>query len=301
MRMGTRPAAEVDVTVDLVRDLLDEQHPDLARLPLRPVATGWDNVLLRLGDRLAVRVPRRESAAALVEHEQRWLPVLAPRLGVDVPVPVRVGRPSARFPWSWSVVAWRRGRTAASLAPAARAPLAAALADVVVRLHTPAPADAPANPVRGVPLLAGDAGVRARLASGAVPDAARVGRRWDAALAAPPWSGPPLWLHGDLHPANLLVTDDGALAAVLDFGDLTAGDPATDLATAWLTLDASSRAAFRAHLTRPAAGHPAADPATWDRARGWALCLATAMLAHSDDDPTIARLGQESLAQVLTG
>jgi aminoglycoside phosphotransferase (APT) family kinase protein len=299
--MGTRPAAEVEVTTDLVHDLLAEQHPDLAGLPLRVVATGWDNVLLRLGDGLAVRVPRRRAAAVLVEHEQRWLPVLAPRLGVPVPVPVRVGRPSLRFGWSWSVVAWWPGRTAASVPPAARRAVAPALADLLVRLHTPAPVSAPHNPVRGVPLASRDPAVRERLASGSVPEPARVGRLWDAALATPPWTGPPLWLHGDLHPANLLLTADGRLAAVLDFGDLTAGDPATDLATAWLTLDTAGRAAFRAHLLHADPSGPASDPATWARARGWALCLATAMLVHSDDDRTVARLGGEALAHVLAG
>src|SRR5215213_9888754 len=145
--MATRPPAEVDVTPALVRALLREQHPDLADLPLHAVSSGWDNVTLRLGDRLAVRVPRRALAAALVVNEQRWLPVLAPLLGVDVPVPVRTGRPSAGYPWHWSVVPWFAGRPAVLLPPPARA-LALPLADVVARLHVRAPADAPVNPVR---------------------------------------------------------------------------------------------------------------------------------------------------------
>ena len=299
--MGTRPPAERDVTTDLVRGLLRAQHPDLAGLPLVPVTTGWDNVLLRLGDRLAVRVPRRASAAALVEHEQRWLPLLAPLLSVDVPVPVRTGRPSAVYPWPWSVVPWFAGRTAATVPPAGRDALAAPLADLVVRLHVPAHPEAPANPVRGVPLADRDPAVRGRLASGAVPHAARVAALWERALEVPPWPGPPLWLHGDLHPANLLLAPDGGLGAVLDFGDLTAGDPATDLATAWLTFDAPGRARFRARVTAAATPGRGADDATWDRARGWALVMATAMLAHSDDDPTIADVGRHALEQVLAG
>jgi aminoglycoside phosphotransferase (APT) family kinase protein len=47
------------------------------------------------------------------------------------------------------------------------------------------------------------------------------------------WDGPPIWLHGDLHPFNLVV-NQGRLSAVIDFGDLCAGDPATDLAVAWM-------------------------------------------------------------------
>jgi aminoglycoside phosphotransferase (APT) family kinase protein len=68
------PAAEVDISPDLVRRLLAAQQPDLAHLPIMVMANGWDNVLCRVGDELVARLPRREAAARLVVHEQRWLP-----------------------------------------------------------------------------------------------------------------------------------------------------------------------------------------------------------------------------------
>jgi aminoglycoside phosphotransferase (APT) family kinase protein len=293
--VATRPPAEVDVTVDLVRALLHEQHPDLADRPLRVVSSGWDNVILRLGDELAVRVPRRGLAAQLVLHEQRWLPELADRLGVAIPVPVRAGRPGAGFPWPWSVVPWFEGRLGAAVPRADRGGLVEPLAEVVARLHVPAPPDAPENPFRGVPLVGRDVVLRERLASGLVPHAARALSVWEEALAAPAPTGPPVWLHGDLHPANLLLTDDGGLAAVLDFGDLTAGDPATDLATAWLTFDEAGARAFRDRVTRLTG----TDDATWTRARGWALVMASAYLAHSDDDAAFADLGRQVMERVV--
>jgi aminoglycoside phosphotransferase (APT) family kinase protein len=79
------PAAEFEVTADLVRRLLAAQHPDLAGLPVEPLASGWDNVLFRLGDDLVARLPRRTLGAAILVNEQRWLPVLAPRLPLPVP------------------------------------------------------------------------------------------------------------------------------------------------------------------------------------------------------------------------
>jgi len=96
----TRPAAEVSIDIPLVRALLLDQHPDLADLPLTQVDEGWDNAVFRLGDELAIRLPRRSATAALMENEQRWLPQLAPRLPLPVPAPVRLGRPgsSAGFP-----------------------------------------------------------------------------------------------------------------------------------------------------------------------------------------------------------
>lgn len=300
--MPLTPAAEVDVTPTLVQALLAAQHPDLAGMPLEVVASGWDNVVLRLGDDLAVRVPRREAAARLVVHEQEVLAVLAPRLPVAVPVPVRVGVPGDGgalgpvYPWRWSVVPWFAGRHAADLAPGDRGRLAVPLAGVLRALHTPAPADAPRNPVRGTPLADRDAAVRERVASGHVPHGGRVRAAWDDALAAPAWQGPAVWLHGDPHPGNLVVDEAGDLVAVVDFGDVTSGDPATDLATAWLTFDAGARATFRAAL---ADVYPAGDP-VWARARGWALCMGTAMVVHSDDDPVIAGIGAHALREALS-
>ncbi len=98
------PAAELDVTPKLVRRLLREQHPDLAGLRVELLANGWDNVVFRLGDELAVRMPRRGAAATILRNEQRWLPVLAPGLPLPVPEPVRTGEPGSGYPWPWSIV-----------------------------------------------------------------------------------------------------------------------------------------------------------------------------------------------------
>jgi aminoglycoside phosphotransferase (APT) family kinase protein len=116
------PAAEVEVTERLVRDLVVDQHPDLAELPLRGLANGWDYVIFRLGYELTVRLPRRAMAADLVEHEQRWLPRLADRLPIPIPAPVRLGQPALGYPWRWSVCPWFDGTVAAetALADAAR-------------------------------------------------------------------------------------------------------------------------------------------------------------------------------------
>jgi aminoglycoside phosphotransferase (APT) family kinase protein len=287
--VGNMPAAEVDVDEPLLGRLLAEQHPDLAGAELRLLASGWDNVLYRVGPDLVARLPRRQVAAALVDHEQRWLPEIAARLPLPVPAPVRVGRPGAGYPWRWSLCPWLAGEPAA-LAPLADAADAArVLGSFVAALHVPAPANAPANPVRGVPLAARSAAFEARLAKlGRLVDGAGAREVWRAASDAPPWAGPPLWLHGDLHPANVLVAD-GRLAAVIDFGDLTAGDPATDLAAAWMLFEPGARAVFR-----DCAGD--VDDATWCRARGWAVGLSVAILASSADNELMAAVARRTLA-----
>ena len=284
------PAADIDVGEELVRSLLAEQHPDLADLPLRLVANGWDNAIFRLGLEYAVRVPRRTVAAQLVEHENSWLPLIGSLVHVAIPVPVRTGAPSDRFPWQWSVTRWVDGELAADTPFDEHGTLAAELAHFVRDLHVAAPPDAPVNPVRGVPLQNRSDAVAGRFESGLVPNAATLAAIWKSALAAPLWSGPPLWLHGDLHPANIIARN-GRLAAVIDFGDMTSGDPATDLATAWLTFDADGRNAFVREL--------AYDDATWLRARGWAVTMATALLANSGDAPAMRRIGLHAVEQLL--
>ncbi len=294
--MALMPAAEIDVTNDLVQRLLSDQFPDLARLPLVRVANGWDNVTFKLGGELAIRLPRREAAADLLLNEQQWLPSLAPELPVAVPAPVRCGKPSSYYPWSWSVVPWLEGRAAWRLRAEERRSLAPGLAAFVASLHLPAPSGAPVNPVRGVPLASRNAAVLQRLDSGAVPQPERVAALWRQLSALPAWDGPALWLHGDLHPGNLVV-DGTRLAAVIDFGDITAGDPATDLAAAWLVFDAVGRREFIAAVE----SRTDVAPETWQRGRGWALAMATALLTSSDDNRLLRGVGERALAEVLSG
>ncbi|CAL9508147.1 aminoglycoside phosphotransferase family protein [Streptomyces sp. enrichment culture] len=268
--------AETEITAELVRDLLRDQHPDLADRPVRLGARGWDNQLWRLGDDLAVRLPWATSSAdALLRKEHAWLPALAPRLPLPVPVPQRLGEPSERFPRPWIVTTWVPG-TPADRAPATRAAESAGtLAAFLTALHRPAPEGAPAGRDRGGPLTDRAEGFARALASatesGLIADPDAVRAVWEDAVAAPDWTGPALWLHGDLHPANVL-TADGTFCGVIDFGDLFAGDPACDLAAAWTLLPDGAVDRFHA------ACRPVPDPATLRRARGWAVLKALACL-----------------------
>lgn len=285
------PAAEVEVDEALVQALLEAQHPDLAGRTLRRVADGWDNAIFRVGDDLLARLPRRELAVSLVENEHRWLPELAPRLPLPIPAPVRTGGPGQGYPWPWSICPWFDGASALETPPEDPVATAEALGGFLRALHRPAPPDAPRNPYRGIPLA--DRTERTLAALEHVDDLDRgaVRARWEELVATPPWTGPALWLHGDVHPGNLLVAE-GRLRAVLDFGDLTSGDPASDLAVAWMLFPPEVRPRFRA-----AAGD--VDDATWRRARGWALALGLVIAASSADNPSYAGLGARTIAAVM--
>ncbi|MFI9724020.1 aminoglycoside phosphotransferase family protein [Streptomyces sp. NPDC052396] len=267
-------ATETDITEDLIRHLLREQHPDLADRPLRLGALGWDNQVWRLGDDLAVRLPwATQSADALLRKEHAWLPLLAPHLPLPIPVPQRLGEPSERFPRPWIVTTWVPGEPA-DRAPATRpAEAAVTLAAFLTALHRPAPKGAPAGRDRGGPLADVAEHFTQKLASaielGLIHDPDAVRAVWEDAAATPYWAGPSLWLHGDLHPANILTTD-GTFSGVIDFGDLFAGDPACDLAAAWILLPDGAIDRFHEGY------QPGPDAATLRRARGWAVLRALA-------------------------
>ncbi|MFI6012065.1 aminoglycoside phosphotransferase family protein [Streptomyces sp. NPDC051243] len=264
---------EIEITAELVRDLLHDQHPDLAGHPVRLGARGWDNQLWRLGDDLAVRLPwATPTADELLRKEHAWLPGLASRLPLPVPVPQRLGEPSERFPRPWIVTTWVPGSPADRDPVTRGADAADALAAFLTALHRPAPEGAPRGRDRRGGALADHAkgfakGLASAVELGLIPDPDAVRAVWEDAVAAPGWAGPAVWLHGDLHPANV-VTADGTLCGVIDFGELCAGDPACDLAAVWNLLP--DGAADRCH----AAYRPAPDAATLRRARGWALIRA---------------------------
>lgn len=285
------PAAEWPIDQALVRGLLDDQHPDLAHLPLRWVDHGWDNVMFRLGDALAVRLPRREVAIDGVRHEQTWLPRLARELPIRVPVPVRIGVSSAPFPWPWSVVEWLPG-TAADLAPP-DPDQAEAMADFLRALHRPASPDLPVNRLRGQPLAERGEAVERLLddlprAFGSFAQSG-LRRTWNRAVAAPPASSDRL-IHGDLHPRNVLI-EDGTIRGIADWGDICRGDPALDLASAWMLFgDPAARARM---LDRYGASEPVCR-----RSRGWALFLSAVLLGA---DARHAAVAEATLRRLLEG
>ncbi|WP_419940573.1 aminoglycoside phosphotransferase family protein [Candidatus Palauibacter sp.] len=262
------PEPELRIDERLVADLLRAQHPDLADLPIHERHSGCDNVTYRLGDDLAVRLPRRSVAVELTIKEQTWLPSLARQLPVAVPVPLRVGVPGEEFPWPWSVVLWISGTTA-DLEPLGVAE-GARVADFLAALHTIASPGAPTNPFRGGPLRdrAGDVeGRLARLSDRTDLVTPELLRAWRRAVAAPT-DRARRWLHGDLHPSNLIVRG-GILTGVIDWGDLAAGDVATDLAAVWMLFeDRHARSACLASYGAP--------EALVVRAMGWAIFFGSA-------------------------
>jgi aminoglycoside phosphotransferase (APT) family kinase protein len=254
--------------------------------------------MYRLGADMAVRLPRIHWAVGLVYKEHKWLPALAPQLPLAVPMPLEMGSPGEGYPWHWSVCRWLEGENASVAGLDDPRDAARDLAWFLVSLQQIDPAGGPPagpqNFTRGVPLAERDNGTREALVALRGKLDVGAGRAaWEAALQAPVWDGPPVWLHGDLFPSNLLVAE-GRLGAVIDFGCLGVGDPACDLVPAWTLFSGESRDVFRAAL--------GVDDATWARGRGWALSLGLGAVTHPyypETNPTLVTAARRALEEVL--
>ncbi|MEU7578959.1 aminoglycoside phosphotransferase family protein [Streptomyces sp. NPDC041068] len=282
-------ADEADVDEALVRRLIAGQFPEWAELPVERVeSAGTSNAMYRLGADMVVRLPRVAGAAEDIDQEHRWLPRLAAALPVAVPAPLGKGEPGEGYPYPWSVFRWLDGATPDPGEPLAEPALFGKdVAEFLVALREVDPAGAPVS-YRGDPLAGRDARTREVIAGlrGTVDERAATAV-WDAAVAAPAWERPAVWVHGDLQPGNVLV-DRGRLGAVIDFGCMGLADPAVDLIAAWYLMDAGAREAFRAGLG------PAADDAMWERGRGWALTIALDELAYynQETNPAMVRVAR---------
>jgi aminoglycoside phosphotransferase (APT) family kinase protein len=290
--LGT-PISEVEINISLVIELLQEQHPDLAQLPIHLVDAGWDNAMFRLGEELSIRLPRRQIAATLIENEQTWLPKIAPRLPIPVPNPYRIGQPGGNYPWPWSILRWLNGVAADQQEP--HPEQAKNFALFLRTLHLPAPCDAPKNPFRGVPLqervvMFSERMQRLETKTNLItPEIKNI---WNQALNAPIDVTAKL-LHGDLHPRNILV-ENGVITGIIDWGDITSGDIANDLAAIWMLF--SQRNARQQVI----AEYGEISQATLLRAKGWAVFFGVVLLDTGlIDNPRNAAIGESVFRHLL--
>jgi aminoglycoside phosphotransferase (APT) family kinase protein len=293
--LGTgTPKAQTELSVDLVKNLIVDQFPTLAHLPVTFVAEGWDNAMYRVGADLSARIPRRKVAEDLIKLEQKWLTKLAPTLPIAIPAVVHVGQPAFGYPWVWSLVPWFDGEEVGT--GKLDESEGAALGHFLKALHQPAPKNAPISDCRGGPLTTRAELVTfrtARLADDFPWIARDILPIWEQGFAAPP-ENLRTWLHGDLHPRNVLMRD-GKLSAVIDWGDMCAGDPATDLAAFWMLLPNPESRALAIDFYQPT------EP-TLLRAKAWAITWGLLLLDTGRiDNPKHAVIGEMILRQVLMG
>lgn len=260
-------AASEEITSSLVRALVSEQFPQWSELPIRAVEVqGWDNRTFRLGDRMAVRLPSADGYVPGLVREEQTLAILGSSFRVATPRVVATGAPSAAFDRPWSVREWIEGHTLAAVGPGEREHAISDLGDALSELQACDAAGGPwagrASAYRGCHISAVGEEIRDRFPLLARRHAEGCRALWDAAVATV-WTGPPVWVHGDVAPGNMLFDRSGRLVALIDFGQTCVGDPACDLAFAWLSCSARERARLHDRLELP--------EDAWLRGAAWAL------------------------------
>lgn len=264
---------------NLVRQLVTHQFPKWKDYDIKPVhPQGWDNRTFHLGSDMTVRLPSKERYAPQAEKEQNWLPILSQRLPFQIPVLLETGQPSDVFPYKWGVYQWLEGNTLELEWIDDLSRFAKDLAHFLTQLQQIDTSNAPLAGkhcfYRGAPLRIYHTETQQAIHKlSSIIDVGYAKEIWDKAVRTT-WNKPPVWFHGDIAKGNIL-TKNGALSAIIDFGCCGVGDPACDLSIAWTFLPGQARQIYQSELEL--------DEATWNRGRAWALWKALITIEQQID------------------
>lgn len=290
----TWPDAHPALTEEAVRAMLAAQHPDLAELALGERFDGWDMAMFRLGEDLALRMPRTTQALGSLEAEARWLEPLSEHWTFPLPRVVRKGEPQFDYPWPWSVVTWLPGDLAVNV------PLSVngghAMGAALAQVHAPAPPEAPVNVEQSIPMAERAERVEAMIATMADatgPEGEKLNveaahKIWDEAMAAPDPTEL-VWSHADLHGYNV-ISNNGELGGIIDWGDMAACDRAVDLGFLFTLMPADAVKAAWDEYSRQTGE---LDDAVANRARGIGLFMGMGLALW--DTPATSAMGLRAM------
>jgi aminoglycoside phosphotransferase (APT) family kinase protein len=290
---------QLTVSVETVRELVDEQFPEWRGLTVRAVASqGTVNALFRIGERFLARFPLEpldvRSAWRWLESEARAARALLGRTRFPTPEPVALGKPGAGYPLPWSVQTWLPGNVATDEDPGESVGFARDLADFI---HGVRAIDTRGRTFsgtgRGGDLRSHDAWMKTCFErSEPFLDVPLLRRTW-AILRVLPRNARDVMTHGDLIPGNVLVSH-GRLAGVIDVGGMGPADPALDLVGAWHLLEAGPRQVLRNDLK--------CEDLEWERGKAWAFEQSVgAVWYYVESNPAMSLMGQRTLHRIMAG
>ncbi len=286
-----------NITAELAQKLILEQFPEYGSLPIISVEMqGHDNRTFRLGEEMLIRMPTAESYALKVTKEQNLLPKLERHLSIDIPVPIKMGKPSKDYPYPFSIYKWLEGRSL-NLIQSQEIDLETLALDMAKFLRelqaikdVEGPGPGQHNWWRGSHISVYDKDARKQIAKlSDVIDSNKAIALWTRALNTK-WDKPSVWIHGDFAIGNMLIKDR-KLSAVIDFGGMGMGDPACDLVIAWIYLNGKSREIFIKEMNL--------DEDTWTRAKAWGLWKATFVLCELDDKNSVEGIEQRRIIEEI--
>jgi aminoglycoside phosphotransferase (APT) family kinase protein len=218
------------VTDTDVKERIDAVFPALAARTATPIGTGWTVETYEVDDGWIVQMPRSEYAAERLRAQIDTLPELAAELSALVPEPVYSNK-------EVPAIAYRKIEGM----PLDEAPdglWPERLGRFLYDLHLMPPEYVGLRGRRAADVRTEEARefdvFRERVLPLLEPnEAQRFGARFDRFLADEElWRFAPCLIHADIGPEHVLVSPEGDLVGVLDWEDLSVGDPVGDFA--WL-------------------------------------------------------------------
>lgn len=281
----------IEITVDIVKELIITQFPEWENLKITPVEkSGNDNRTFHLGETMLVRLPSDIGYEPQTKKEFEWLKVLSKYITLPITRPIALGKPNKRYPFHWSINNYIEGESLTADNVYDKMQLAKDIRSFLSELQsadtTHAPIAGSHNYYRGYDLSVYHSETIAAIETlkDKLPEN-KLLHIWHDCTSLK-YCHEAVWLHGDVAPGNLLVKD-GVLCAVIDFGIIAIGDPSCDYAVAWTYFDEECRKAFLAGLSKQ----------TIQTAKGWALWKA--LITYDDSNLEISRLAKNTITQIL--
>ncbi len=255
------------------------------------IKSGFDNQNYLINGKYLLRIPKTLNSEKLIRNEIQWLPRLSGKFDIATPQLIRHGISEEEK--LCALYSWTKGLSA--MTSDLKQNEWPALIEFLKTLHDSNKDGAPLNLNRGVPLKNKSERFFKRFESVTskielAED--QIKEVWNEAVSASLPSKKHL-IHGDLHPDNV-ITDNGRLVGIIDWGDITSGDSSTDLASIWMLFNDS-------HIRQLALNSYGADTSATMRAMGWALFFSIVFLDYGlDHDKNYFKRGSEITSRVLS-
>jgi len=269
----------------IAADLITARFPELEPVSIRLLGSGWDNHAYLVNESVVIRIPHRDVGGALMKDECRVLSYLAEfELPLKIPKLCCHAPEDETFPYTIAGYPLLCGETADNVVwtDAQRAGCAEPLGRFLGALHRLpiGMEDPPVDELRRADISFRVPTVLEKLGAGQ-DDFREV---LIQLASTPAQDSPPSWVHGDLYSRHLLVDESRSVVGVIDWGDSHVGDPALDIAIAWMFLPPASWPAFLD-------AYGGVDDATWGRARFRAIahCVYLQGFAQDREDEGLLR------------
>lgn len=277
--------------IENIHNLVKNQFPEWRDLEIKPILPlGTDNLMYRLGNDKIIRIPITKESILDIEKEINCLPKFS-NLPITTPQIIAIGQEAKEQNSRWIICNWIKGDNFNKNNIQDQKQAAIDLANFINELQKIDITNAPESR-RGKPLQNFDKKVRESIKSlDDCYDIKLLNNIWEKALDAEIWTKSPVWIHSDLHEGNV-ITHNGKISAIIDFGLAGIGDPACDIVPAWTLLQKEAQTTFRNHIN--------ADEETWKRGHGWALSFG--VIAYSYYRKTkhpIAEISRKVIDEVI--